>query len=77
MHAGLERVPRPAFLLPGKGRAYVMPAEQVIGFMAVKFSKIKTLVITQSTHLVKKDDQGPETAIKETLWLKAPGFLFS
>ncbi len=66
-----------ACVLPGKGRAYVMPAEQVIGFMAVKFSKIKTLVITQSTHLVNQDDQGPETVIKEILWLKVPGFLYS
>jgi hypothetical protein len=62
---------------PAKVRAYVMPAEQVIGFMAVKFSKIKTLVITQSTYLVNQDDQKPESVIKETLWLKAPGFLYS
>ena len=54
-----------------------MPAEQVIGFASVKFSKIKTLVINQSTHLVKQDDQGPEKVIKETLWLKAPGYLYS
>jgi len=66
-----------ACVLPGKVGAYVMPAEQVIGFMTVKFSKIKTLVITQSTHLVNQDDQRPETVIKETLWLKAPGFLYS
>jgi hypothetical protein len=66
-----------ACVLPVKGRAYVMPADQVIGFMAVKFSKIKTLVITQSTHLANKDDQGTETVIKETLWLRAPGFLYS
>lgn len=66
-----------ACVFPAKGRAYIMPAEQVIGFMAVKFSKIKTLFITQSTHLVNKDDQGPETVIRETLWLKAPGFMYS
>ena len=64
-------------MLPGKSRAYVMPAEQVIGFTSAKFSKIKTLVITQSTHLVNQNNQEPEKVIKETQWLKAPGFLYS
>lgn len=66
-----------AWVLPEKGRSYVMPAEQVIGFMAVNFSKIKTLVITQSTHVVSQNDEGTETVLEERVWLKAPGFLQS
>lgn len=64
-------------VLPAKSRAYIMPAEQIMGFMAAKFSKIKTLVITHSTSLINQDDHGPETVIKEKLWLKAPGFMYS
>ena len=66
-----------AWVLPEKGRSYVMPAEQVVGFMAVNFSKIKTLVITQSTHVVSQNDEGTETVLEERVWLKAPGFLQS
>ena len=66
-----------SFMVPGKSRAYVMPAEQLIGFMAMKFAKIRTLVISQSTHLINKEGQAPEKVIKETLWMKAPGIFYS
>jgi len=59
---------------PGKPEAYIMPAEQLIGLMAANFSKFKTLVITQSTHMFIPQNQGKETILEEKIWLKTPDF---
>ncbi len=66
-----------AWVMPGKAQAYVMPVEQLVGLMAAKFSKFKTLVITQSNHLVDPQDREAEVVLKEKIWLKAPNFYAS
>ena len=61
-------------LMTGKTRAYVMPAEQVVDLMTRNFSKFKTLVITQSTHLITPEDLEVQMVLEEKIWLKSPGF---
>ncbi len=66
-----------AWVMPDKARAYVMPAEQLVGLVSAKFCKFKTLVITQFTHLVNPQDRESEVILKEKIWLKAPDFYHS
>jgi len=54
--------------------AYIMPAEQLIDLMTANFSKFKTLVIKQSTHLVNLRDKGVEIVLEEKVWLNSSGF---
>ncbi len=65
------------WIMPGKAQAYIMSAEQLVGLMAAKSAKFKTLVITQSTHLVNPQDQETEVVLEEKIWLKTPGFYCS
>ncbi len=60
-------------LIPGRGRPYVMPADQLFGLMLPNFSKFETLVITQFTHLVDPRDQENKIVLEEKIWLKSPG----
>ncbi len=53
---------------------YVMPAEQLIGFMVRNFSAYETLVITQSTLW---RDQDRERVFKEEIWMKSPGLCYA
>ena len=62
------------FFMPVNCHAYIMPAEQLIGLMAANFSKFKTLVIKQSTHLMNLRDEGVEIALEEKIWLNSSGF---
>jgi len=62
------------FLMTGKAHAYVMPAEQVVDLMTRNYSKIKTMVITQSTHLITPEDLEVQMILEEKIWLKSPGF---
>ena len=61
-------------LMPVDAFSYIMPAEQVADLMAANFSRIKTLIITQSTHLVDLENEEVETVIEERIWLKLPWF---
>jgi len=63
--------------MAGNALAYIMPIEQLVGFMAANFSNFKTLVVFQSTHLVDPPSQGPEAVFQEKIWLKSPGFYCS
>ena len=54
-----------------------MPADQLVGLMASNFSKLETLVITQTTHIVDSQSQEGKTVLEERLWLKSPGFFRS
>ena len=60
------------FVLPGTGYGYIMPAEQIIGFMATNFSKFKTLIITQSTNQGSDGNKEVEKVFKEKIWIKSP-----
>ena len=53
------------FLTSGRGMGYIMPAEQIIDFMAKNFSKFKTLVFTQSTHQQDKEVEGDGRIFEE------------
>ena len=61
-------------LMTGKTRAYVMPVEQLVDLMTRNYSKFKTLVITQSTHLITPEDLEVQMVLEEKIWLKSPGF---
>jgi len=51
-------------------RAYIMPSEQLIDFMARNFSKFMTLIIIQT---VSEGNQGKEgDLLKEQVWMKSP-----
>lgn len=63
--------------MAGNALAYIMPIEQLVDFMVANFSNFKTLVVTQSTHLVNPQPQGPEPVFQERIWLKSPGFYCS
>ena len=62
------------FMMAGNALAYIMPIEQLAGFMAANFSNFKTLVVFQTTHLVNPQSQEPESVFQERIWLKSPGF---
>lgn len=53
-----------------------MPIEQLVGFMSANFSHFKTLVVSQSTRLVKPQSLGPESVFLERIWLKSPWFYY-
>ncbi len=61
-------------LMTGKAGAYVMPAEQLVDLMTRNYSKFKTMVITQSTHLITPEDLEVQMILEEKIWLKSPGF---
>jgi hypothetical protein len=65
-----------SFLLPVgfSAEAYIMPAEQLLDMVTRNFSKMVTLIITQSTHLEASHDQEGEIILEERLWMKSPGF---
>jgi hypothetical protein len=64
------------FSLPGFDRsaAYVLPAEQLLQFMAVHFSKFHTLVVKQA---VERESQEGTKAFEETLFMRSPDLLRS
>lgn len=64
------------FSLPGFDRssAYVLPAEQLLQFMAVNFSKFDTLVVKQA---VEREGQEGTKTFEETLFMKSPDLLRS
>jgi len=64
-------------MVVGNISAYIMPVEQLAGFVAANFSSFKTLVVSQSTHLVNIPSQGPEPVFQERVWLRSPGFYYS
>lgn len=66
------------FAPPGTCRGYILPAEQIIGFMAANFSAFKTQIIVQSTTQIK----GPQPdavapVIREKVWAKSPNLFHS
>ena len=56
-------------ILNGRCHGYVMPAEQLLDFMADNFSNYNTVIIVQSTLLT---DQYNEKVFKEQIQLKSP-----
>lgn len=66
-----------AWAFSGTGRAYVMPAEQLIGFLSSNFSKFKTVVLTQETRAASLSGLEGERSFEEKLWLKPPRFFRS
>ena len=64
-------------LMPMKSKAYIMPAEQLIDLMSRNFSQFKTLIITQSTHIITPEDLEVQVVMEEKIWLKSPFFRYS
>jgi hypothetical protein len=50
-----------------------MPAEQLLYLMGTKFSRFKTMVITQTTRVENLDETDTGVVMNEKIWLKAPG----
>jgi len=73
------------FMVKDTCHGYIMPAEQLIEFMAKNFSKFNSLVIIQSViednqrsdeeNLVYYEDA--EDVFKEQIWMKSPNFFRS
>ena len=59
------------------GDAYVMPAEQLLGFVATNFSGFRTVVLIQSTQLMNVEGSNPVMAFEEKVWIRSPGFYAS
>ena len=53
-------------------QGYVMPADQIIAFMAKNFSKFQTLVIVQSTLQKDEKYEGGEESFMERVWMQSP-----
>ena len=65
------------FMPAEKCQGYVIPAEQLIAFMAKNFSKFRTLVIIQSTQQKDEEYEGGEESFMERIWMKSPDLLRS
>jgi hypothetical protein len=59
--------------MSGNGHAYIMPAEQLLGFMAKNFSDFKTVVLTQSTRLLNEEGNSPAVTFEEEVWIRSTG----
>ncbi|MBN1849441.1 MAG: hypothetical protein JW932_12740 [Deltaproteobacteria bacterium] len=60
-----------------EGHGYIMPAEQLIEFMAKQFISFKTLIIIQTTQQTSNWSDGEEDVYEEQIWLKAPDLFYS
>ena len=56
---------------------YVIPADQLIAFMAKNFSKFQTLVIIQSTQHKDENDETEDESFMERIWMESPDRLRS
>ena len=65
-----------SLLVPCVSQAYVLPAEQIIQFMAANFAKFGTLVIRQSTTRMQAGEI-PEREHEEVLSVKSPNLFHS
>jgi hypothetical protein len=65
------------FMPAKKCQGYVIPAEQLIAFMAKNFSKFQTLVIIQSTQQKDENDEVGEESFMERIWMESPDRLRS
>jgi hypothetical protein len=60
------------FMPAEKCAGYILPAEQLIAFVAKNFSKFRTLVIIQSTQQKDEKQEGEEESFMEKIWAKSP-----
>ncbi|MGD9039706.1 MAG: hypothetical protein PVH82_08735 [Desulfobacteraceae bacterium] len=58
-------------------QGYVIPANQLIAFMAKNFSKFQTLVIIQSTQQKDENDDMGDASFMERVWMESPDRLRS
>ena len=65
------------FAPPGTCRGYILPAEQIIGFMAANFSEYKTQIIVQSTQIKGQEADADARVIREKVWAKSPNLFHS
>jgi hypothetical protein len=56
------------------GDAYIMPAEQLLDLMSARFSRFKTVLLSESTRLIGAEgDNNPAMTFEEQVWIKSPG----
>jgi hypothetical protein len=60
--------------VPEGAEAYVMPSEQLLGFVANNFKGFKSTAILQSTRLMGSQGKEPAIAFEEKIWVKPPRF---
>ncbi|KPK26659.1 MAG: hypothetical protein AMK69_11695 [Nitrospira bacterium SG8_3] len=65
------------FMPAEKCQGYVIPANQLIAFMAKNFSKFQTLVIIQSTQQKDENDETGDESFMERIWMESPDRLRS
>ena len=69
---GILLLVAPILMPAEKCVGYIIPAEQLIAFMAKNFSKFRTLVIVQSTQQKDEKQEGEEESFMERVWVKSP-----
>jgi hypothetical protein len=57
--------------------AYILPAEQIIQFMAVNFSKTQTLIVHQYSEELNEENQKSGKGFDEILTMKSPDLFHS
>jgi len=56
------------------GDAYIMPVEQLLDRMSARFSRFKTVLLSQSTRLIGAEgDNNSTMTFDEQVWIKSPG----
>jgi hypothetical protein len=66
-----------ALLFTAKSEGYIMPAEQLIQFMAANFSKLETVVITRLTRVGNETGELAGERFEEKIWMRSPNFFRS
>jgi len=59
---------------PNRALAYVMPSEQLLGFLADNFKRFKTISILQSTRLMSSQEKEPVLTFEEKIRVQPPRF---
>lgn len=60
-----------------KSFGYIIPAKQLIGFMAKNFSNFETVVIIQDVIRENEKDKDQRKIFKEQIWMKSPDLFHS
>jgi hypothetical protein len=61
-------------LFSESGLGYIMPAEQIIQFMAARFSKFETVIMDREIEGGDPGNTAPARVFQQRIWLKSPGY---
>jgi hypothetical protein len=64
------------FLTAERSGGYILPAEQLIEFMAKNFSGFRTLVISQSTRRQSQGEEERGRVFERRIWMESPVYFY-